>query len=60
MRTIHSKKKGLHVSFAFFDWNYLPEGQMNETVATVEGLRDFWNSGAMDGIPQFVMICTCI
>ena len=32
---------------------------MNETVATVETLRDLWKPGAMDGIPPFVMNCTC-
>ena len=35
MRTMDSKRKGLPVSFAFFQKNYLPDGRMNETVAKV-------------------------
>ena len=60
LRTMDSKKKGLRVSFAFFQRNYLPDGRVNETVATVEELSDIWNPGAMDGIPPFVMNCICI
>ena len=59
LRTMDSKRKGLRVSFAFFQRNYLPNGRVNETVATVEELSDIWKPGAMDGIPLFVMICTC-
>ena len=36
LRTMNSKRKGLRVSFAFFQRNYLPDGRVNETVATVE------------------------
>ena len=36
LRTMDSKMKGLRVSFAFFQRNYLPDGRVNETVATVE------------------------
>ena len=36
LRTMNSKRKGLSVSFAFFQRNYLPDGRMNETVAKVE------------------------
>ena len=32
---------------------------MNETVATVEELSDFWKPGAMDGVSPFVMSCKC-
>ena len=60
LRTMDSKMKGLRVSFAFFQSNYLPEGQVNETVATVGELSDLWKPGAMDGIPPFVMNCNCI
>ena len=60
LRTMNSKRKGLRVSFAFFQRNYLPDGQVNETVATVEELSDLWKPGAMDGISPFVMICICI
>ena len=35
LRTMDSKRKGLPVSFAFFQKNYLPDGRMNETVAKV-------------------------
>ena len=60
LRTMNSKKKGLRVSFAFFQGNYLPDGRMNETVAKVEELSDLWKPGAMDGTPLFVMNCNCI
>ena len=46
LRTIDSERKGLHVSFSFFQKNYLPDGRVRETVATVEELSDFWKSGA--------------
>ena len=35
LRTMDSQRKGLRVSFAFFQRNYLPDGRANETVATV-------------------------
>ena len=60
LRTMNSKWKGLRVSFAFFQRNYLPDGRMNETVAKVEELSDLWKPGAMDGTPPFVMNCNCI
>ena len=60
LRTMDSKRKGLRVSFAFFQRNYLPDGRVNETVATVEELSDLWKPGAMNGIPPFVMNCNCI
>ena len=60
LRTKISKTKGLRVSFAFFQRNYLPDGRMNETVAKFEELSDLWKPGAMDGTPLFVMNCNCI
>ena len=60
LRTMNSKRKGLRVSFAFFQRSYLPEGRMNETVAKVEELSVFWKPGAMDGTPPFLMNCNCI
>ena len=60
LRTMENKRKGLPVSFAFFQRNYLPDGQMNETVVKIEELSDLWNPGAMDGTPPFVMNCKCI
>ena len=60
LRTMDSKRKGLRVSFAFFQRNYLPDGRVNETVATVEELSDLLKPGAMDGSPPFVMNCNCI
>ena len=60
LRTMDSKRKGLCVSFAFFQRNYLPGGRVNETVATVEELSDLWKPGAMDEFPPFVMNCNCI
>ena len=55
-----SQRKGLRVSFAFFQRNLLPDGRVNETVATVEELSDLWKPVTMDGIPPFVMNCNCI
>ena len=60
LRRIDSQRKGLRVSFAFFERNYLADGRVNETVATVEELSDLWKTGAMDGLPPFVMNCNCI
>ena len=60
LRTMNCKRKGLRVSFALFQRNYLPDGRMNETVAKVEELSDFWKPGAMDGTPPFLMKCSCI
>ena len=60
LRTMNSKSKGLRVSFAFFQRNYLGDGRMNETFAKVEDLSDLWKTGAMDGTPPFVMNCDCI
>ena len=60
LRTMNSKRKRLRVSFAFFRTNYLPDGRVSETVATVEELGDLWKPGAMDGSPPFVMNCNCI
>ena len=60
LRTMNSKMKGLRVSFAIFQKNYLPDGRMNETVAKVEELSDLWKPGRVDGIPPFVMNCICI
>ena len=59
LRTMDSKRKGLRVSFAFFQKNYLLYGRLNETVAAVEELSDLWKPGAMNGIPPFVMNCIC-
>ena len=55
LRTLDSKRKGLRVSFAFFQAKYLPDGRVNEAVATVKEVSDLWKPGAMDGIPPFVM-----
>ena len=60
LRTMDSKRKGLCVSSAFFQRNYLPEGRVNETVAKVEELSDLWKPRALDGIPPFVMSSNCI
>ena len=60
LRTMDSKRKGLRVSFVFFQRNYLPDGQVNETVAKVEELSDLWEPGAGDGILPLVMNCNCV
>ena len=59
LRKMDSKKKGLRVNFAFFQRNYLPDGGVNETVATVEELSDLWKTRARNGLPPFVMNCNC-
>ena len=59
LQTMDSERKGLRVSFAFFQKNYLPDGRVNETVATVEELSDIWKPAAMGRIPPFVMNCHC-
>ena len=55
LRTMDSKRKGLRVTFAFFQRNYLPDGRVNETVATFEELSDLWKPRAKDGIPPFMI-----
>ena len=54
-----SKRKRLRVSFAFFQRFYSPDGRVKETDATVDELSDFRMPGAMDGVSQFVMKCSC-
>ena len=56
LQTMNSKRKGLRVSLAFFQRNCLPDGRVNETVATVEELSDLWKPGTMDGIPPFMTL----
>ena len=60
LRTMNSRSKGLRVSLAFFQRNYLADGRMNETVAKVEEPSELWKPGTMDGTPPFVMNCNCI
>ena len=60
LRRMDSQRKGLRVSFAFFQRNYLPDWRANERVATVEEFGDLWKPGAIDGIPPFVMNGNCI
>ena len=44
LRPMDSKRKGLHVSFAFFEIHYLPHLPVKETFATVEELGGFGNA----------------
>ena len=60
LRRKESQRKGLRVSFAFFQRSYLPDGRVNETAAPVEQLSDLWKPGAMDGNPPFVINCNCL
>ena len=60
LQTMDSKRKGLRFNFAIFQQNYVPNGRVNETVASIEQLKDLWKPGAMDGNPAFVMNCNCI
>ena len=55
MPTMDRRGKWLRVSLAFFQRNYLADGRVNETVATIEELSDLWKPGAMDEIPSFSM-----
>ena len=59
LRMMDSKRKGLRVSFAFFQRNYLPDRRVNETLSTLRELRVLWIPEAMDGFPPFVMNCNC-
>ena len=59
LRRMDSKRKGLRVSFAFFQSNSLRVGRVNKAVAAVEKLSDLWKPGAMDEIPPFVIECDC-
>ena len=45
LRTMDSTREGVHVSLALFRKNYLTDGQVKETVATVEELSDLWKPG---------------
>ena len=60
LRPMDNKRRALRHSCAFFQRNYLPDEQVNKTVATVEDLSDIWKPVAMDGVPPFVMNCVCI
>ena len=60
LQVIDSETKELHVNFAFFQQHQLPDGQVTETVATVEELNDLWKPVARAGIPPFVMKRSCI
>ena len=48
IRLTESTRKGLLVSFAFFQRYYLPHGRVNESVAAVEELSDCWKPSARD------------
>ena len=60
LRRMDSQRKRLRISFAFFQRNYLSDGRVNQTVATVEELSTLWKPGAMDGVPPLVKNCNCI
>ena len=57
LRTMDSERKGLRVSFAFFQRNYLPDGRVNETVTKFEELSDLWKPGAEDPTPPILLNC---
>ena len=44
---MNNQRKGLRVSFDFFQRNYLQDGRVNEIVATVEELSGLWKPGAI-------------
>ena len=60
LRQISTKKKRLHVSFAFFQQNYLPNRRVNKIFAAIEELTGLRDPEAMDGVPPFVMNSNCI
>ena len=49
LRMMDSKRKWLRVSLALFQRKHITEGQVNNTIATVEELVDLWKPGAKDG-----------
>ena len=55
IETIGMLKEGCSVSFAFSQKKILADGQVNETVATVEELNVCGKTGAMDMVLRFVM-----
>ena len=55
LRRMDNQKKGLRVSFAFFQQNYLPDDRVNETIGTVDEFSDLGKPRAMDEIPPFVI-----
>ena len=58
LRTMNSKRKGLRVSFAFFQRK--SNGWTSErNNAMAEELSELWKPGAMDRIPSIVMNCNC-
>ena len=59
LRTMDNKRKGLRVRLACSQRKYLQDGQVIETVATIEELSDLWKPGAIDGVPPFVN-CNCL
>ena len=52
-----NERKGLRVSFEFFQKNCSPDEGVHEKDATVEEMSDVWKIGAMDGVPPFAMSC---
>ena len=52
--------EGIARQLCFHIKNYLSDGRVKETVATVKKITDLWNPGAMDGFSPFVMNCTCM
>ena len=60
LRPMDNKNKGLCLGFAFYRKNYLPDGRVDETVATVEELGDSWKTGPRNGVSPFVMNSRCV
>ena len=55
-----NKRTGLRVSFAFFQREYLLDGRLNKSIATIEDLSDLSKAGDTDGVPPFLMKRSCI
>ena len=53
--TMDNESKDCASALLSFIRNYLPNGRVKEKIATVEKWSDHWKTGAMDGIPLFVM-----
>ena len=54
-----SERKGLRVNFEVFQKKYLPYWRVEKIIAPVEELIEPLKPGAMDGVPPFVMKCSC-
>ena len=55
-----SQKKNLNVKFSFFETAIFPDGRSTQSAAATEERGNFWQPGAMDGVPLYVLNCQTI